>query len=765
MPDDAKPKTEQLSGCEIVRDVDYFRQALWPRWKRERMLTSFYNAEKTYVENEADDEDIPETFGLGNRFIRKPFEQLQDAILMKPGFLKATLRYPLEPQRKRMVEVAFDEEVNAIVHHRTENLIKGLAGRALITGKSFAYRLSRWDWLFKQGRLLHDWQAPNDIYDDSFREWAFTGSMTLRDIDSYIESTRNYDGKGWSKTGLQELKKWILETTDVEKQNSGTTSSITTTNFMEPFNDEMCRRRLDVYWFFRKNGTRNPFGQERIDIYCVTRWMTTAGVTSTPRDGYISKTLQIEGSDNGRQQTIYYLPDAFESIDECLIPCQLDERIDGEQTMIAMEGLGRMMVNRVLPMEHLTGALVSGLAWATQPNFQAQSGADQAQMERIAKEGGVAPWDGIPSGMKMLDKQNALTGISGAMNVLQMLGMSADQDAATGEISAFSANTPELKSLADKWVQQVDQAVGRRKEKFFGALDRMASQMTELFGRPFTQWRKGDPAYYEVLKVQLMLIKVHQISPAEFSSERLVGECRRLAGNADKAQTIQGNMAFAQAYGGQIAPTGLRWLAKESGRAAYGDPIADQILFPDEPPVAIDQQVMATAQESMCLVSLQIPQRNPQDNPVIHSIHHLQAIAMQVQVAQQAGSWTPRERLGVQNLLQHLAQDVPGMPQGQLQDMVHAAEQIARVVASIPVSGQMSETQLKEQDAQRKNQELMLKVEKEHNIVDERKAKHADAQQKLFLQMQNADQQAKSAGVDRAKKLQEMATPPEPAAV
>lgn len=761
MPDAKKPKPEQLSGCDIVRDVDYFRQGLWPRWRRERMLTSFYNAEKTYVETEADDQDIPETFGLGNRFIRKPFEQLQDAILMEPGFLKATLDYPLEPQRKRMVEIAFDKEVNGVVHHRTENLIKGMAGRALITGKAFAYRLSRWDWLFKQGRLLHDYQATNDIYDDSFREWAFTGSLTLRDLDTYIDSTRDYDGKGWNKTGLMELKKWILETTDVEKQNAGT-SSITTTHLFEPFDVQAQRTRLDVYWFFRKNGTRNPFGQERIDLYCVSRWMSSATVATTPRDGYVGKSLAIKGEDDGRQQTIYYLPDAFESIEECLVPCHLDERIDGDQTMIAMEGLGLMMVNRILPMEHLTGAMVSGLSWAVQPNFQAQSGADQAEMERVAKEGGVAPWDGIPSGMKMLDKNNALTGISGAMNVLQMLGMSADQDAATGEIGAHSVNQPKLKSVADQWVRQVDQAIGMRKGKFFTALDRIAEQMTELFGRPFTQWRKGDPAYYEVLGVQLKLIKVHGISPAEISGERLSGKCRRLAGDADRAQTIQGNLMFAQNYGGQIAPEGLRFLARESGRAAYGDSIADQILFPAEPVVAVDQQVMATAQESMCLVSLQIPQRNPGDDPVVHSVHHLQAIAMQVQVAQQAGSWTPRERLGVQNLLQHLAQDVPGMPMSQAQEMARAVEQITRVVASIPVTGQMSETQLKEQDAQRKNQELLLKVEKEHNIVDERKAKHADQQQKLFLQMQNADQSAKSQGVQRAKMLQEMATPPEP---
>jgi len=763
MPETTQPRKTEFTGDQIVQDVDGFRRALWARWRKERLLTSFYNADKTYREpgdGEVDDQDIPESFGLGNRFIRKPFDQLCDSILDDPGFVKTDLQYPLQAQRKPYVEACFDREINRVVHARMETVIKGLAGRALITGKSFAFRLSRWDWLWKQGRMLHDPKAPNSIEDDTFREWAFMGNLTLRDIDGYIDKTRDYDGSGWSKTGLRRLKRWILETTDYEKNNQ--ISTVSDSMLELPFDSYRQRQNLEVYWYFRKNGRLNPMGQERVDLYCVSRWMGVATIAARETDTQIIRSLSINYDQTGdkNQQIIYYLPDAFESVSECLITCMLDDRIDGEQTMIAMEGLGRLMVNRILPMEHLTGSMISGLSWAVQPNFQAQSGADQAEMERLAQEGGVGPWDGIPSAMKMVDKNNSLTGLSSAMQVLQMLGMSAEQDAATGEIGAQSVNQPQLKAVAEQWINQTNAQVGRRKAKFFSSIDKISASMVDTFGRPFTLWRKGDPGYYDVLNVQIAMIQVHKVSPAEFSSERMTGKARRLSGDADKAGTVQRNIVFGQTYGGQMAPEGIRFLAHDSARATFGDSLAD-MMFPTQPQVPVDQQIVATAQESMCIVSLQIPQRNPGDDPVVHSIHHMQAISMHIQAAQQAGSWTPKDRMGVMNLFQHMTMDVPGMPVQQRQEMEQALQGMARVAASIEVTGAMSATQLKEMDAQRKNAELQLRMEHEHNLVDERKIKNDMNQQKIFLAAEGQSQSAKTQGVNRAATLLQMAKPPE----
>jgi hypothetical protein len=754
----ADKKHEKLTPKRIIADCDNWRRHLWPNWRLERRLVDYYNAGHVYNEQEDEPNDeTPMSLGLGHRFIRKPFDSLQDRILSEPGFVKSEIKWPLKAERKRMVEVAFDEEVNKVVHHRLSSLISSLAGRSLITGKAFAYRMSRWDFMWKSGRLLHDAKAGADIYDESFREWAFTGTMTLRNIDERINSTRDYEGGGWSHAGLKNLKEWILKQTSTEKNTPQHNGS--TVNVDDPFDESLIHTPLDVYWYFRKSGERNPFGDEKIDLYCVSRWNTSASITTNDSETATYKSLAIK-TDSDEQQTIFYLENAFESIRECLVPLLLDNRIEGDQTMKAMEGLGRILISRILPTEHLAGAMLAGLSWAVQPNFQLDNSVDEELAKMIAKEGGAGPWDGLPSGMKFIDKNNALTGINGAANMLQMLGMSLDQDAATGEISPYGTKGIELKDLANRYVQQIDASVGRRVAKFDQAMDGIANQIVETMGRPITMWDKGDAAYYAVVQVHTNLLHAHGIYPVEFSSERIVGRCRRLNGDGDKAQILQSGQVLMNTYGGQFAPEFHQFLAKEAVRAMYGDPIAD-VAVPEKAEVDVTQQMIVIGQETMCLSSLQMPQRNASDNPSLHVASHMQTIAKRIQVAQQQGSWTPLERMGVDLLIKHTALDVPGVPPQNLQQTTQALQQMARVIVSIPVMGATSELMLKQQDAQRKMQELLLDQQHEQGLVTDRQAKLDLQHQKLMLQMRGAHTQEQNSAVQRASMLTQMAKPDE----
>lgn len=722
---------------------------------RERRLVSYYNSGPMYYEGADDTEDNDESapsLGLGYRFIKRPYDQLCDTILSEPGFIKASNEYPLNARRKRLVETALDEEVNKVVHDRMERVIRGLAGRALLTGKSFAYRLSRWDWMFRQGRLLHPAWAVDDVYDDSFREWAFTGSLTLRELDAFLDRTRYHNGYGWSNAAIKDLKRWILEKTSVERDTEG--QKVTETQIAAPFSETMHNTRLDVYWYFRKNGRRNPLGEERIDLYCISRWGCSSQISSRTSGDTVFKALSV-ATDADNQQIIYHLPDAFESVRECIVPCLLDSRVDGEQTMADMEGLGRMVIARVLTQEHIAGSMVSGLAWAVQPNFVIESGADENRLRQIAQEGGLGPWDGAPSGMKMMDKNNALTGVNGAANLLQMLGMSADQDAATGDIADRGANV-ELKDVAKQLIAQTESAVGRRKAKFFRAADAMAEQILEVFTRPAALFRQTDMAFHDVTRVQLGLVHRHGLAPAEFSMERVKGKCRRLSGDADKSTAISLSQAMLTQFGGHLSPQGQQFLAKEAFRAAYGDSTADELL-PDQPQVMIDQEMIAVMQEQECLISLTAPQRNPADNPAYHVAHHMAAISARLRTAQQAGAWTPTERQGLQLLLQHVGYDIPGIPQQNIPEMVAAIKQIARVAASIQVMGATSELQLKQQDAQMQMMKLQQAQAHEQNLVQERAAKNELNRQRFGLALHGEVEDSKTAATKRAKMVTEMA--------
>jgi hypothetical protein len=321
---------------------------------RERALVAYYNCGP--VPSDECSDDAPISIGLGHRYIKKPFEQLLDTILMEPGFIKTEVAFPLRADRKQMIEGALDKEINAIVHERMESVFRRIAGRALITGRAFLFRLSKWDWMFKTGRMLHHIDDIDDPYDEGFREWAFCGRLTLREIDEKLDSLRDYEGAGWNRAALGSLKKYILETTSTEKD---TPQEDRDRRLTQPFDEENAKKPLDVYWYFRKNGERGDFGHEKIDLYCVSCYENAAIVKVNDDGTVIQKSLGFDG-DGKNNQVLYYYPDAFESIQDCLIPMLLDSRVDGEQELAQIDGTGKIMVPRLLGMEQVGVSLMEG---------------------------------------------------------------------------------------------------------------------------------------------------------------------------------------------------------------------------------------------------------------------------------------------------------------------------------------------------------------------------------------------------------------------
>lgn len=746
---------EQISATRVIRAMDRWRAVSWPLWLSERRIVAYYNAKNLPLDDDEADDGAPVSVGLGYRYLSKPLSTLMDSVLMRPGFIQSQLRFPKDPSQKQKIESAVDVELNAIIHKRSESLLRSVGGRALITGRAFLYRKSRWDWKFEQGRMLHDEQDGDDVYDPSFREWGFMGRMTLRELDEKINTTRE-SKTGWNKSAMVTLKRWILKTTAVERNP--------TDNAMDwdalvaaPFDTTMDHRPLDVYWYFRKTGYRDPvLGRETIDLYCVSRHLTTSSVQIIGNDpqGPIDQYLAVNTPDEN--QTLYYVKDAFGCIDECLIPLLLDARIDGEQKMAQIDGTGLIMMNRLMPMEQLAVSMIEGMCWASQPNWTSQTAMDEQLLKKMARNG-VGPWDFLPSGITTINKNNSISGMQGSMEMLRMLGVSADQDAATGEISPMQHGQPELKSLADKFVQQVDAATSRRTAKFFMCIDQLADEQLRTMCRPMAMWQKADAGYWDMREFQGKLFVQYKITPNLYSADMMVGKCRRLAMEGDRQQVAAKSAAFAQQWGGQLAPTGMHFLAKEAARATYDDATADMLL-PDQPPVDLNQQMIAAGQEMMCLVSLALPQRNPSDNPIVHALSHLKALAAQLQAGQQQGSWSPRERQGAQLLAQHAAMDIPGLPPQEAKQAGDGLKQMSQAIATLPVAGQTSELQLKEADQQRKQQLAELQMEREHNLQGDRQQKLTIQQQRLMLDMHKTADDQKTSAVNRAATLTQAAS-------
>lgn len=763
--------SDRISATRVINAVSQWRTRLWPLWMRERAIVGYYNAGLLPTDEPCD--DTPVSLGLGHRYIKKPFEQLLDTILMEPGFIKTEQCYPLDARKKGAVESAADTVLNEIAHKRMESTIRRLAGRSLITGRAFAFRLSRWDWLFKSGRLLHDIRDGDDVYDESFREWAFAGQITLRQIDEFMETSRNFDGAGWSHQSLLNLKNYILKLTAEEKQVPKELQETWVSDRLgKPFEEEGAVQPLEVYWYFRKNGERNDVdGKEKIDLYCISRYGEIAAVKETNSEGVIYRALEI-GQDQGRagdyknnQQTLYYFPSAFESIDECLIPLILDSRVDGEQELAQIDGTGKIMVPRLNALEHLAGAILEGVAFGVQPNWTSTAGS-QISAEELQKlqRAGLGPWDYVPPGIGLVSKNNAFTGLNGALQLMTTLGVSADQDAGTGEISPMNQANPELKDGMQAIIAQAQAAVGRRSGKFFEAIDLVANQITTTLCRPLDEWNKADAGYHDAARFQTRMLMEFRILPAEYNPERIKGKTRRLTAGGSRQETIQNAMATKQMFGGSISPDGLRTIDKEALRAMWGDAMAG-FLIPDQEDPNITQVQAAEIQNMQALTSLQMPPRLPTDVPMVHIPRHMGTLTTRLQLAQQTGSLTAPERMGLEALLVHTAQDLPGAPPQVQQQLTVVLTKMAQLLKSLPVQGTSTDMAIKERNQQLKEAQFGFQQQREQNLVGDRDRKAKQKDQAFMLQLRDFLLREKQAGVAMAGQFLDMmqVDSPEPA--
>jgi hypothetical protein len=756
----SKPsKSEKISPTRVLATVNRFYMELFPLWTRERMMINFYNGGVVPCDEE-DYEDSPVSLGLGYRYIKKPFDSLLDTLIMKPGFLKTEVRYPTNPSRKGLIERAIDDELNAICHPRMESSIRKAAGRSVITGRAFFYRLSRWDWLFKTGRMLHSMRDGDDVYSEAFREWAFMGEINLRDLDQYIDNTREYDGAGWNRTGLAALKSYILKTTAKDRDYTAVDMD---RDLLLPFNQEVAKQPLLVYWYFRKNGTRNSRnGRERIDLYCISRWGQQPKVdTVSDGGGIIYERMDFNGTDEEAQQELYYLPNAFEEIDECLVPALLDSRVDGEQELAQIDGTGKIMLPRIQFMEMIALATGEGIAWGTQPNWTSKTGqaVDEDKLRRLQRTG-LAPWDFVPPGLEVMNKANSLTGLNAGMALLQMFGMSVEQDAGTGEIPPMgTGDQARFKAQSDMLINQAQQSVSRRGARFFTALDLLANSIEKTLCRPLGQWMEGDAGYWDVLSFQRDMFLKHQVMPPEYAPLRVIGSCRRLANDQDRMTAITENTAIYKEFGQTMSPQGQRYLLKEIARASKGDSFAD-LAYPDQEEVQPDQVATAQNQTVMAFVSMTPPPVMKGDNPAIHVPIHTQVLQMRIQAAEQQGSVTPAEQAGLAALLMHLAGDVRGLPPQAQMQMQPGLQKAAMSIQKIPVAGAVTDIGLKQQALQLKTQDQQFKQEMGKNLMEDRKGKLALKSMSLNfdqqIELRKFLEEQKNNGVDRAATLLDM---------
>lgn len=645
----------------------------------------------------------PKSLGLGVVYAQKPFNQINSEFIRKPGPVDLEICDPRNPETESQIERDLKEELNPIVKKVLKSLIRSLSGDWLLFGRAFAWRNSQDTLRWRAGEILIPEAAPDDVCSDEFWWWGFRSKISLREIDKVIADQREeslISKNGWNLKAIKELKKWILEENEKQKPEDQQ-RLITDKCINEPFaNDDI--KPVSVYYYFEKSKELKG-SHRKIHLKVISRYGEAPSVDK--RDGY---KFDLSNPSREKEQIIYELDNAFESIDQCLIPLIGDSRIGGEQRLDQVEGYLSSILPRILRKEHLTDSVTRGAAFASQPNWKAKGVGNDAGKRKYLdtlSEAGLKPWDTLADWVEPMDKRNIIANTSGSMNVIGYLDAHNERDAALGELPGGSSNR-RVAVEGRHIVDTLRQEISIRSSLWNEAVSPLIHQVCTTLCRPVrkkgklsrtSEWKSKDESYFTAKEFQERMKEKHGVTVTNYECsdriKRVRFRLRDFAGGSDREEALSSATALLNST---EDPAIQRFAQKEMITALYDDEYAEKVL-PDERPVDHDQQESALLQINSALVSGIALPPHPGDNASIHTQLNLTALQNQMQTALQQGQVTPSQQFGVQALAQHAAQDAQKLPTQEAQQVIQALQKLLQAHSQIPVNAQGSEIDLKRQ--------------------------------------------------------------------
>jgi hypothetical protein len=773
--------------------MDNFRRHLYPVWDTERQIVIYANGGPPPSDGDTCENDVV-PLGFAPTMMKKEMAPLLDALELEPGVISMTCCTPIIPDfdRTQMVEMELNKAVNDVVMGRLKPVLTSAAGRSTVTGRACLYWTSRHDWVPKFGRLIHPPEAGVDILDGSWREWAFDGKITLEQIEERLKgSVKN--GYGWNHDGLMVLKEWIIAS-EAEKYASGTDTSrqwlrtydreiwrsvdISNTSFAEP---------VDVYWYYKKNGkiTKNdPLygGHEKVDLYCVSRFGSSCKVEKTVRDEITYRKLTVQYPNTGKnyleklmsdgaslrdlpkddsydaqnERLLFYLPDAFDSIEEALVFHNDDASVSGDQLMSEVRGVGKTAMPKLAVMEAMYTNMIEGLGFASAVTWSVAAGVSEEYLEQL-QQGGLRSGQAFPAGIQPMAKQNSLTGFGAMAQAIQMMDQGIAADSQANQQGTLGSNKADFASQAQAQLTQRQFIANLRGKNWLCTLDKVVRVIARRLCLHWPDQRTAYPCYYDAQRMMLNLQARYQIHPDEWDVDRWEIQARRLAGGMMRQEAIQVNTMLIQVVG-PIMPSLLPIFAKEILRAYFGDTKAQTLTMGEKK----GQETQMLAAQMNCASALANgvpPPVKPMDDPIVHSGWAAKLANDRTKAAMMTGTVTTSEVVGVKAVIAYSIAHLMRLPQQLADPAMQQLEAISVALSRIPVQAPPQEgamTEKEQVDAQLKAQNY-ARLERES--AEKLRLKQNEELLKM-RQLGNAErsmeEQNKSLAVQRAKLYQDM---------
>lgn len=707
-----------------------------------------------------------QSLGLGNRHMRTPHKLLRATLEHDEGPVKVDVYGLDDLDRVEGTRQAIEKSLTdwCVSNYRTR--CAQIAGEYLLFGRAFAFRLSKWDAKFRCGRPLHAADASTDIADDSFFSWAFPYKLTLREIDVLLETARGEENKGgWQKKALQSLKRHILELRHSERyKGERNAPPFRASSVNDPFPADMWNDPLMCYAYFEKSEKREGV-HRKVHLKIVSRMSEDAAIASTEEKDDRTRTIKqrttysIKVKDEGNEHIIYSELNAFDSVHQCLIPFIEDARVSGQQLMDEVAGDGEQFLNRLVRMEEMMDSATSGTSFAMQPHFVWNNGVDKATKKRL-QETRLPPYSHLPPGTVIADKSNVINSSRAGLDMVQALGLSVEEEAATNKLPQVMGQRTrsEFAAEADQ-VQQAAQETVMLRFKFWHAgwsdlWQQVGETLTRLNG-----WAKADASYYDNQEFRKKFEECGG-RMADLRKARLKFRSRQLPGGADRQTAMQ---RFMMVINNPHAPAKhQQWASREIFKLMFGAETAEQLDRGEKKP-SRDQIETAMLQTNAALISYLPMTPEPGDDPLVHLLQvHGPVLQQRAQMAAQKGFRTPEETAGFEALVQHSSFDIANLPGASRESAIAALTQLVNGFASVPEQRPFDEGEQARQKMQLDAMRVQNEVANGENLRQNRNAQLAQKSENAifdqFAKAKSLGQQDIRIGIERDKAMQEAAS-------
>jgi hypothetical protein len=471
----------KLTGGRILQISD--------RWRTDAHLVDLDRAELNRHYNGGAIEQEEEEFTgkptirranmlLGYKFLSRPTEQLLSVYDDGVGFLEAKVTNPdLEPARRLVVQAHLNREINRVIQ-KSERLYwpwRATVGDAIINGIGCMYRDDPYDWAPKYGRPYFGWDAPADITDDRFADWCFLGYLGLSEIISRLDKLKSVDTEDsyWDREKLVNAAECIAKrhlSDQSQFQPLFHDDPITWREWVQTqsWGDAAMSSSVPVVWFFAKRFD-GPEGKRPIDLYCVPRW----GEVTAEHQNKLSISRHPKPGEHA--DVLFYQPNLFEDVLDCLFPFQLSCMVGGEPLMRRTMGLGALMYDLDIRVQSSINNMFDATDFDFSPLFQATD--QQSEMELEALSGTrIRPYDIMPSGAKFMDKPKGNRSYSSVFELTQLMSneMGAQAQSFHGGGDFESKGRAELEVQVLERRQQLATALRLRMGDFIRRADPLA---------------------------------------------------------------------------------------------------------------------------------------------------------------------------------------------------------------------------------------------------------------------------------------------------